>query len=111
MKILRQLVMLVRLRLAIVQARSLRRQRARIDRKREDLHELLARAQALINSRPVPLRSTKRCPNCGDPDMVPLHSTNTKICPSCSTEIPWTLTGDQKPTHQPHRAQRKANKE
>lgn len=62
---------------------------------------------------PAPRRrpSTKQCPACGDPCMVPLHSTNTKICPTCSTEIPWTLTGDQKPTHQPHRAQRKAIQE
>lgn len=111
MKTLRLLAMLVRVRFAILQARSLQRQRVRIDRKSADLHALLACAMALTNRLPVPASSTKTCPSCGDPDMVPLHSTNSKICPTCSTEIPWTLTGDQKPTHQPHRAQRKANKE
>jgi hypothetical protein len=111
MKILRQLVMVVRLRLAIAQSRSLRRQRAQIDRKTAALHVLLTRALTLTHGGLGHALSTKICPKCGDADMVPLHSTNTKICPSCATEIPWTLTGDQKPTHQPHRAQRKANQE
>lgn len=53
--------------------------------------------------------TTKTCPSCGDPNMVPLHSTNEKICPSCAHSVPWMLTGDQQATHQPHRATRKAN--
>lgn len=107
--VLSDLVLVVRLRLGIRQSRALQRQRARIDQKNADLRALLA--LALRRSKELSRHTTKQCPACGDPCMVPLHSTNTKICPTCGTEIPWTLTGDQKPTHQPHRAQRKAIQE
>lgn len=106
-----KLLMLIRLRFGLWQARRGKQQIARIKRRNADLLALLAQAQLMTNRPFQPGRSTKQCPACGDPRMVPLHSTNTKICPSCGTEIPWALTGDQKPTHQPHRAPRKRNKE
>ena len=107
--VLSDLVLLARMRLATRRATALKRQQERINSKNADLRALLE--LALSRSREIQRQSTKHCPGCGDPNMVPLHSTNTKICPSCGTEIPWALTGDQKPTHQPHRAQRKAKQE
>ncbi|WP_282347954.1 hypothetical protein [Pseudomonas sp. PS01301] len=96
MTVLRQLRLLVHVCAAMVLGRLLTQQL-------QILHRL-----GHHHSRRPPA-STKTCPSCGDPNMVPLHSTNEKICPSCAYSVPWMLTGDQQATHQPHRATRKAN--
>jgi hypothetical protein len=40
-------------------------------------------------------KPSKCCPGAV---LVPLHSTNTKICTGCKTEVPWPLEPGQKPT-------------
>lgn len=52
-------------------------------------------------------QTTKVCPRCFDERMVPLRSTNQKICPTCQYEVPWPLEYDQTPTLLPSRATRK----
>lgn len=39
--------------------------------------------------------TTKQCPNCND-IMLPLHSTDEKICASCGNVIHWPLDEGQK---------------